>query len=177
MEHIKNKIRTIPNWPKQGVMFRDITTLLLDKEGMQEIVKAFKERYKDKKIDKVAGIEARGFITGSLLAHELGAGFVPIRKKGKLPAETTSMEYELEYGKDSIEVHTDAIQKGDKILITDDLIATAGTANAACELVKKLGGEIVECAFIIELEDLGGRKRLEDKGYDVFSIVQYEESG
>ncbi len=174
MEHIKNKIRTIPNWPKQGVMFRDITTLLLDGEGLNDIVKEFKKRYENVKIDKVAGIEARGFIIGALLAYELGVGFVPIRKKGKLPAETASMEYDLEYGSDSIEVHKDAINEGDKVLLTDDLVATAGTCMAAVNLIENLGGKIVECSFIVELPDLNGRKRLENKGYKVFSLVQFE---
>lgn len=169
---IKSKIRTVPHWPKEGIMFRDITTLLKDAEGFKETIDLLYNRYKDKKIDKVIGIESRGFIFGAPLAYLLGCGFVPIRKPGKLPAEIESEEYTLEYGKDKIEVHKDAINKGDKILIVDDLIATAGTASAARNLVKKLGGELVECAFIIELVDLRGRDKL--KGENVYSIVEFE---
>ncbi|MFH1210932.1 MAG: adenine phosphoribosyltransferase [archaeon] len=172
MDHIKEKIRTVPHWPKKGVMFRDITTLLLDAQGIKDIVAEFKNRYKDIKVDKVAAIEARGFIIGALLAHELGVGFIPIRKKGKLPAETTSMEYDLEYGKDTIEIHTDAITKGDKIVLADDLIATGGTCLAACNLIEKLGGEIVECAFVIDLPELGGKEKLAPR--KVFSLVEFD---
>ena len=175
MPHIvKSKIRTIPHWPKKGIMFRDITTLLKDKEGFKHMIELFVERYKDMKIDVIAGIESRGFITGSVLAHRLGVGFVPIRKPGKLPAETVSEEYELEYGKDKIEIHKDAIQKGSKVLLVDDLVATAGTASAAANLIQKLGGEIVECSFIVELPDLHGREKLEKKGLKVFSLVEFE---
>jgi len=173
-ERIKSKIRTIPNWPKPGIMFRDITTLLHDAPEFSHTIELLVERYKDKKIDLVAGIEARGFIIGSILAHRLNVGFVPIRKKGKLPAETESEEYELEYGKDTIEIHKDAIDKGNKVLIVDDLVASAGTCMAACKLIKKCGGEIVECCFIIELKDLGGRKKLEHAGYSVYSLVEFE---
>jgi len=173
-ESVKSKIRTIPHWPKKGVMFRDITTLLKDKEGYNHMIELLVERYKNKNIDIIAGIESRGFITGAVLAHRLGIGFVPIRKPGKLPAETVSEEYELEYGKDKIEVHKDAIQKGAKVLLVDDLVATSGTAVAAANLIKKLGGEIVECSFIVELPDLGGREKLEKKGLKVFSLVQFE---
>ncbi len=169
---IKSKIRTVPHWPKEGIMFRDITTLLKDAEGFKETIDLLYNRYKDEKIDKVIGIESRGFIFGAPLAYLLGCGFVPIRKPGKLPAEIESEEYTLEYGRDKIEVHKDAINKGDKILIVDDLIATAGTASAARNLVKKLGGELVECAFIIELTDLKGRDKL--KGENIFSIVEFE---
>jgi adenine phosphoribosyltransferase len=172
MDHIKEKIRTVPHWPKKGVMFRDITTLLLDAQGIKDIVAEFKNRYKDIKVDKVVAIEARGFIIGAMLAHELGVGFVPIRKKGKLPAETTSMEYDLEYGKDTIEIHTDAITKGDKIVLADDLIATGGTCLAACNLIEKLGGEIVECAFVIDLPELGGKEKLAPR--KVFSLVKFD---
>ncbi|MEK6887242.1 MAG: adenine phosphoribosyltransferase [Nanoarchaeota archaeon] len=172
---IKSKIRTVPHWPKQGIMFRDITTLLKDKEGYNRMIELLTKRYEKMKIDLVAGIESRGFITGSVLAHKLGVGFVPIRKPGKLPAETVSEEYSLEYGKDKIEIHKDAISKGDKVLLVDDLIATGGTAIAACNLIKKLGGEIVECSFIIDLPDLGGKKKLEKAGYKVFNIVEFED--
>ena len=175
MPHIiKEKIRTVPHWPKQGIMFRDITTLLKDSHGFNRMINLLYERYKDTKIDIVAGIESRGFITGSVLAHKLGVGFVPIRKPGKLPAETISEEYELEYGKDKIEIHTDAITKGDKVLLVDDLVATAGTCGAAAKLIKKLGGEIIECSFIVELPDLHGREKLEKEGYKVFSLVKFE---
>jgi len=171
---IKSKIRTIPDWPKKGIMFRDITTLLKDPEGLKEVVRQFLERYKDKKINVVAGIESRGFIIGSILAHELGVGFVPIRKKGKLPGEVESEEYELEYGKDTIEIHKDAIKEGDNVLIIDDLIATGGTALAACNLIKKLGGNVVECGLIVDLPDLKGREKVESSGYKVFSLVDFE---
>jgi adenine phosphoribosyltransferase len=173
-EKIKEKIRTVPDWPKQGIMFRDITTLLKDSEGFNHLIELLVERYKDIKIDIVAGIESRGFITGSTLAYKLKVGFVPIRKPGKLPAKTISEEYELEYGKDKIEMHTDAIKKGDKVLLVDDLIATGGTALAACNLIKRLGGEIIECSFIIDLPDIGGKKKLENAGYKVFNVVEFE---
>ena len=137
-QSIKSKIRTVPHWPKQGIMFRDITTLLKDPQGFKETIDLLYDRYKDKKIDKVVGIESRGFIFGAPLAYLLGCGFVPVRKPGKLPAECESEEYTLEYGKDKIEIHKDAISKGDNVLIVDDLIATAGTANAARKLIKKL---------------------------------------
>ena len=170
---IKSKIRTVPHWPKEGIMFKDITTLLKDPQGFKETIDLLHKRYAKKKIDKVIGIESRGFIFGAPLAYLLGCGFVPVRKPGKLPAECESEEYTLEYGKDKIEIHKDAITKGDKVLIVDDLIATAGTANAARKLVKKLGGEIVECAFIVELIDLKGRDKL--KGENVYSVVEFEE--
>jgi adenine phosphoribosyltransferase len=172
-ESIKSKIRTVPHWPKQGIMFRDITTLLKDAQGFKETIDLLYDRYKDKKIDKVIGIESRGFIFGAPLAYLLGCGFVPVRKPGKLPAECESEEYTLEYGKDKIEIHKDAIKKGEKILIVDDLIATAGTAKAARNLLKKLGAEIVECAFIIELVDLKGRDKL--KGENIYSVVEFED--
>jgi adenine phosphoribosyltransferase len=170
---IKSKIRTVPHWPKEGIMFKDITTLLKDPQGFKETIDLLHKRYAKKKIDKVIGIESRGFIFGAPLAYLLGCGFVPVRKPGKLPAECETEEYTLEYGKDKIEIHKDAITKGDKVLIVDDLIATAGTANATRKLVKKLGGEIVECAFIVELIDLKGRDKL--KGENVYSIVEFEE--
>jgi 5'-methylthioadenosine phosphorylase len=170
-EFIKEKIRTIVDFPKEGIMFRDITTLFKDSEGMKKSIDILYNRYKDKKIDIVCGIESRGFILGGILASKLNCGFVPIRKKGKLPYETLEEEYELEYGTDVVEVHRDAISEGQKVLVVDDLIATGGTAAATCKLIEKLGGKIVECAFIIELDDLRGRNRLSD--YSVFSIVRY----
>lgn len=169
---IKSKIRTIPHWPREGIMFRDITTLLKDADGFKETIDLLYKRYKEKKIDKVIGIESRGFIFGAPLAYLLHCGFVPIRKPGKLPAECEAEEYTLEYGKDKIEIHTDSIEKGERVLIVDDLIATAGTADAARRLVKKLGGKLVECAFIVELSDLKGRDKL--KGENIYSIVEFE---
>ena len=171
-ESIKSKIRTIPDWPKKNIMFRDITTLLKSPDGLKETVDLLYNRYADKKIDKVIGIESRGFILAAPLAYRLGCGFVPVRKPGKLPAECESEEYSLEYGKDKIEIHKDAINKGDKVLIVDDLLATGGTMNAARNLVKKLEGEIVECAFVVELPDLKGREKI--KGENIFSIVKFE---
>ncbi len=174
MDSLKSKIRTIPHFPKQGIMFRDITTLLKDAQGFRKVIDEFVQRYTGVPIDVVVGLESRGFIIGGAIAHQLGKGFVPIRKKGKLPGEKVSHEYELEYGKDTIEIHKDAINPGDKVLIVDDLIATAGTAMAAANLVRQLGGNIIECAFIIELPDLKGREKLEKMGLKVFSLVQFE---
>ncbi|MGV8141768.1 MAG: adenine phosphoribosyltransferase [Candidatus Woesearchaeota archaeon] len=173
-DRIKSKIRTVPNWPKQGIMFRDITTLLQDAPTFNHTIELLLERYKDKHVEVVAGIESRGFIIGSILAHRLDVGFVPIRKKGKLPSETESEEYELEYGTDVIEIHKDAIAAGNKVLLVDDLIATGGTAMAACKLIKKVGGELIECCFIIDLPELGGKNKLEKAGYPVFSLVEFE---
>ena len=171
-ESIKSKIRTIPHWPKKNIMFRDITTLLKSPDGLKETIDLFHERYVNKKIDIVIGIEARGFILGAPLAYLLGCGFVPVRKPGKLPAECESEEYSLEYGKDKVEIHKDAINKADRVLIVDDLLATGGTINATRNLVKKLEGEIVECAFVIELPDLNGREKIKDE--NIFSIVKFE---
>jgi 5'-methylthioadenosine phosphorylase len=168
---IKSKIRTIPNFPKPGIMYRDITTLLKDPEGMEKVTEILYNRYKNQRIDAVAGIESRGFIIGGILANRLNTGFIPIRKSGKLPHETLKQEYQLEYGFDSIEVHKDAISPRQNILLIDDLIATGGSAEAACKLIEKLGAEIVEAAFIIELPDLKGRERL--KNHNVFSIVKF----
>jgi len=169
---LKSKIRTVPHWPMEGVMFRDITTLLQDPEAFRHACDELYKRYKDEKIDVVVGLEARGFIFGSVLAYKLGVSFVPIRKKGKLPHKTTSHTYQKEYGPDTIEIHTDSIKKGDKVLIVDDLIATGGTCSAATALIEKLGGEIVECAFVIDLPDLKGKEKL--KGYKIFTMVEFE---
>ncbi|MGA8146227.1 MAG: adenine phosphoribosyltransferase [Gallionellaceae bacterium] len=155
-------------------MFRDITTLLKDPVGLRVTVDELARRYGEMKIDKIAGIESRGFIIGAPLAYALGKGFVPIRKKGKLPAATIGHDYELEYGTDRIEIHTDAIDKGEKVLLVDDLIATGGTAEAACKLIEKMGGQIVECCFIIDLPDIGGRTRLEKHGHKVFALCEFE---
>ena len=174
MQTIKDKIRNIPDFPKPGIMFRDITTLIQDAEGLQDVVATFRERYKNRNIDAVAGIEARGFILGGILAHELGVGFVILRKKGKLPFKTESITYDLEYGQDTIEIHVDAIKPGQRVLLVDDLLATGGTSLAAARLVEKLGGKVEECAFIVDLPDLKGRERLEEANYDVFSIVDFE---
>ncbi len=171
---IKSLIRTVPHYPKQGVQFRDITTLLKDPLGLKVTVDELYKRYADLKIDKVVGVESRGFLIGTPLAYKLGVGFVPIRKQGKLPAETVGHDYELEYGSDRVEIHTDAIEKGERILLVDDLIATGGTAIASAALIEKLGGKVVECAFIIDLISLGGRKRLEDKGYSMYALCEFE---
>lgn len=171
---IKSRIRTVPHYPKQGVMFRDITTLLKDPIGFRVTINELLNRYSDTKIDRVAGIEARGFIVGAALAYQLGLGFVPIRKKGKLPAETVGHDYDLEYGTDRIEMHVDSVSKGEHILLVDDLIATGGTAEAACKLIESMGGKIVECCFVIDLPDLGGRKRLEKMGHKVFAMCEFE---
>jgi adenine phosphoribosyltransferase len=171
---IKSRIRTVPHYPKQGVMFRDITTLLKDPVGFRIAINELVNRYTAAKIDRVAGIEARGFIIGAALAYQLGVGFVPIRKKGKLPAETVGHDYELEYGTDRIEMHVDAVSPGEHILLVDDLLATGGTAGAACRLIESMGGSIVECCFVIDLPDLGGRKRLEKHGQKVFTLCEFE---
>lgn len=171
---VKSRIRTVPHYPKQGIMFRDITTLLKDPVGLRVTIDELVRRYQDEKIDKIAGIESRGFILGAPLAYALGKGFVPIRKKGKLPAETIGHDYELEYGTDRIEIHTDAISEGEKVLLVDDLIATGGTAEAACKLIEKIGGKIVECCFVIDLPDIGGRARLEKMGQKVFALCEFE---
>ena len=171
---IKSKIRTIKNYPIDGVMFRDITTLLEDAEGFKEAVDEFFKRYKDLKIDKIVAIEARGFIIGAPLAYLLNVGLVLIRKPGKLPFKTIEQEYELEYGTDKIEIHTDAIKKGDRVLIVDDLIATGGTVEAAVRLLEKMEAEILECCFIVDLPDIGGRERLINIGQKVFTLCEFE---
>src|SRR6267154_3212152 len=168
--NIKSRIRTIAHYPKPGIMFRDITTLLKDPVGFRITIEEIVNRYSGRKIDKVAGIESRGFIVGAPVAYSLGVGFVPIRKKGKLPAETVGHDYELEYGRDRVEIHVDAIRPGDQVLLLDDLIATGGTAEAASKLIEKMGGTVVECCFVIDLPDIGGRKRLEKQGLKVFSL-------
>jgi len=171
---IKSRIRTVPDWPKKGIMFRDITTLLKDPVGLKICIDEFIKRYKDKKVDVIVGIDSRGFILGGAIAYLLGKGFVPVRKKGKLPAATEREEYALEYGTDVVEIHKDAIAKGQKVVIIDDLIATGGTAMAAAKLVKKLHGDIVEIGFIVDLPDLGGRKKLEQAGYCVYAQTEFE---
>jgi len=171
---IKSKIRTIKNYPIDGVMFRDITTLFKDPDGLREAINIFAERYKDMKIDKIAAIESRGFLIGAPLAYLLNIGLVLIRKPGKLPAETIKQDYKLEYGSDQIEIHIDAIKEGEKVLIVDDLIATGGTVEAAVKLVQKMKGEVLECCFIIDLPDIGGSRKLELMGQNVFSLCEFE---
>ena len=169
---LKQKIRSVPDFPKKGILFRDITTLLNDAAGFAYVIEQLARRYQDRPVDVVAGIEARGFIIGSAVAHQLKKGFVPVRKPGKLPAEKLSVSYSLEYGTDRVEMHTDAIVPGARVLMVDDLLATGGTMKAACELVEKAGGEVVECAFIIHLADLTGEQLL--KKYSVFSLIAYD---
>jgi len=171
---IKSLIRTIPHYPKQGIQFRDITTLLKDPLGLKVTIDELFKRYEKQKINKVVGVESRGFLIGAPLAYKLGVGFVPIRKQGKLPAETVGHDYELEYGSDRVEIHADAIEKGERILLVDDVIATGGTALASIAVIEKLGGVVVECAFVIDLISVGGRKRLEDKGHKMFALVEFE---
>ena len=165
-------IRTIPDYPKPGVMFRDISTLLGDARGFRRAVDELVQPLAGLKVDKVAGIEARGFILGGAVAHQLSAGFVPLRKKGKLPHKTVAVEYALEYGSDVIEMHVDALNPGDRVLLIDDLIATGGTIEAAVKLIEELGGEVVKVVFLMELAGLKGRERLKD--YDVESVICYE---
>lgn len=171
MDYIKNAIRDVPDFPKKGILFRDITTAIKDKDVMKRMIDEIVDAFKDEKIDYVAGIESRGFIFGMPVAYSLGCGFVPIRKPNKLPAETFSVEYQLEYGTDKIEMHKDAIEKGKRVLIIDDLLATGGTAAAACELVKK-AGVLAGLAFVIELTDLKGREKL-PKDVKILSLAKY----
>lgn len=171
---IKSLIRTVPHYPRQGVMFRDITTLLKDPAGFRITIDELVSRYAGVEIDLVVGIEARGFIIGAALASRLKVGFVPIRKQGKLPAETIGRDYELEYGTDRIEIHVDAITTGERVLLVDDLIATGGTASSAVKLIESMGGKIIECCFVIDLPDLGGRKHLEKHGQKVFALCEFE---
>lgn len=167
-------IRSIPDYPKPGIIFRDITTLLGDARAFRRAVDELVQPYVGMKIDKIAGIEARGFILGGALAHQLSAGFVPIRKKGKLPDKTVSMAYQLEYGEDTMEMHVDAIKPGEKVILCDDLIATGGTAEGAVKLLRQMGAEIVSACFIIDLKDLPGHKKLEAMDVEVRSLVEYE---
>lgn len=174
MNEIRDLIRSIPGYPKEGILFRDVTTLFKDADGFRRTIDAFTERYADRGIRKVVGIEARGFVLGAPLAYRLGAGFVPVRKKGKLPAETIFHDYALEYGTDRVELHLDALDRGERVLVVDDLIATGGTALAAVELVRRLGGVVVECAFVVDLPELGGRARLEADGLAVHALVDFD---
>lgn len=172
MNHLKQLIREVPDFPKTGILFYDITTLLKDKSGLRGIIDGLKSKYAGMGVDVVLGIEARGFIFAPALAYALGAGFVPVRKPRKLPAECAQVTYDLEYGSDTLEVHRDAIPPGCRVLIVDDLLATGGTARATTQLVEGLGGTVAGVAFVVELTFLGGREKL--NGYDVFSLLQYD---
>jgi len=169
---LKGTIRSIPGWPIEGVIFRDLTTLMQNPEAFRESCDILYERYKGMDIDKIVGIDARGFVFGAVLAYKLGIGFVPVRKKGKLPSKTIQETYSLEYGQGTLEIHEDAIEKGEKIVIVDDLIATGGTVGATVSLTRKLGAQIIECAFIVELPDLKGREKIKD--CKVFAITEFE---
>jgi adenine phosphoribosyltransferase len=173
---IKSRIRTIPDHPKKGILFRDITTLIKDPVGFRLVIDNLTHRYiqGDILFDIIVGIEARGFIIGGALSYTLGKGFIPIRKVGKLPAEVVRHEYDLEYGTDTIEMHKDSLNKGTRVLIIDDLLATGGTALAAATLVEKLGGKVIELAFIVNLPDIGGEKKLKEKGYSVYCLTEFE---
>ncbi|MEM7067562.1 MAG: adenine phosphoribosyltransferase [Pseudomonadota bacterium] len=171
--HLEEAIRSIPDYPHEGIIFRDITTLLGDASAFRRSVDELVHPYSGSRIDHVAGIEARGFILGGAMAHQLSCGFVPIRKKGKLPFETISQSYQLEYGEDEMEMHKDAIKKGDRVLLVDDLIATGGTAEAAIKLLNRLGAEIVAACFVVDLPELGGRQRIQDLGVTVRTLVEF----
>lgn len=171
---LKAAVRAIPDYPKPGIMFRDITTLLADARAFRRAVDELVQPLAGAKIDKVAGIEARGFILGGAIAHQLSVGFVPIRKKGKLPHDTIGETYELEYGVDEVEIHVDAVEKGDRVLLVDDLIATGGTASAAIRLLERAGAEIALCSFVIDLPDLGGADKLRAMGKKVAALIAFE---
>lgn len=170
--NIAEKIRTVPNWPIPGVMFRDITTILSDPGAFKAAMDQLYVRYRDMEVDKVVGIDARGFIFGSVLAYMMDVGFVPVRKTGKLPHRTIQASYSLEYGKDVVEMHEDAITIGERVVVVDDLIATGGTAAAAVQLVEQLGGKVLECAFVVELPDLKGREKI--GSHRVFSLCTFD---
>lgn len=175
IKFIKDTIRTVENWPEPGVRFRDISTLLQNPIALKTVVDVFIDRYKNQKIDVIAGLDARGFIFGPIIAYQLGIGFVPIRKKGKLPYTTYAESYDLEYGgTTTVEIHIDAVNKGDNVLIVDDLIATGGTMIAACKLIERLEANIVECAVITDLEYLNGSKIIRSAGHKVYSILEFK---
>ena len=171
---LKSRIRTIPDFPKPGIQFRDITTLLKDPFGFRKLVDDLVQPFAGKRVDAVAGIEARGFIIGGAVAHQLSTGFIPVRKKDKLPWDTIGQDYDLEYGTDRVEIHRDAVGEGETVLIVDDLIATGGTALATLDLLRQAGADIVGCSFVVDLPDLGGRKRLEEQGVSVLTLVEFE---
>jgi adenine phosphoribosyltransferase len=172
--NLRDAVRTIPDYPKPGVMFRDITTLLADARAFRRAIDELVQPYAGSKVSKVAGIEARGFILGGAVAHQMSAGFIPIRKKGKLPHETVSIAYSLEYGDDHMEMHVDAVSRGEKVILVDDLIATGGTAEAACRLLTSMGAEIVAACFIIDLPALGGARKIEALGVPVRALMQFD---
>ena len=174
MKTVQDYIRTIPDFPHEGIMFRDVTTLFSDPRGFRIAIDQLLHPYAGQPIDKVVGLEARGFILGGAIAHQLSLGFVPIRKKGKLPGKTIEQDYTLEYGTATMEVHDDALQPGEKVLLVDDLLATGGTAEAGIKLIERMGAEVIGCAFIIDLPDIGGRKKLEALGMDVHALCQFE---
>ncbi|MEM8740664.1 MAG: adenine phosphoribosyltransferase [Pseudomonadota bacterium] len=171
---LKDTIRTIPDFPKPGILFRDVTTLFGDARGFRMAIDLLLHPFAGLKIDRVAGLEARGFILGGAIAHQLGVGFVPIRKKGKLPWDTISEDYQLEYGQETVELHEDAIEAGEEVFLVDDLLATGGTAEAGIKLIERLGGSIAGCGFVIELPELGGRARLEALGVEVTSLITFD---
>jgi adenine phosphoribosyltransferase len=171
---LKNIIRSIPDYPKKGIMFRDITTLLGDARGFRRAVDELVQPFAGAKIDQVAGMEARGFILGGAVAHQLSAGFIPIRKKGKLPHQTVSIAYSLEYGVDEMEMHEDAVKRGEKVILVDDLIATGGTAEGAVKLLRQVGAEIVAACFVIDLPELGGSQKIRDLGVPIRSLIAFE---
>ncbi len=171
---VKDYIRTIVDFPHEGILFRDVTTLFADPRGFRMCVDQLLEPYAGMRIDKVAGLEARGFILGGAVAHQLSTGFVPIRKKGKLPGQTISQAYKLEYGEAVVEVHEDSMAPGEKILLVDDLLATGGTAEAGIRLIERLGAQVIGCAFVVDLPDLGGRKKLEAMGMEVHALCEFE---
>ena len=172
MDQIKSLIRTIPDHPQKGIEFRDLTTLFIHAQGFEIVIRTIVDRYRDTIFDKVVGVESRGFIVAAPVAYALSKGFVPVRKPGKLPGPTVGMDYQLEYGTDRLEIHSDSLNQGDRILMVDDLLATGGTMEAACKLVEQVGGEIIGCAFVVELVDLKGRQRLTK--YPLFKLVDFE---
>ena len=174
MKTVKDYIRTIPDFPHEGIMFRDVTTLFEDPRGFRMAIDQLLNPYAGTDIDKVVGLEARGFILGGAIAHQLSVGFVPVRKKGKLPGKTISEDYKLEYGEATVELHDDAIKAGERVLVVDDLLATGGTAEAGIKLIERLGGAIVGCAFVIDLPELGGRNRLEAMGMELHTLCEYD---
>lgn len=171
---VQDYIRTIPDFPHEGIMFRDVTTLFLDPRGFRMAIDQLLHPYAGMRFDKVAGLEARGFILGGAIAHQLSVGFVPIRKKGKLPGKTVEQDYKLEYGEATMELHDDSLAAGEKVLLVDDLLATGGTAEAGIKLIERLGAEVIGCAFVIDLPDLGGRKKLETLGMDVHALCSFD---
>lgn len=174
MKTVKDYIRTIVDFPHEGIMFRDVTTLFADPRGFRMCIDQMLHPYAGQPIDKVVGLEARGFILGGAIAHQLGTGFVPVRKKGKLPGTTISQDYKLEYGEAIMEIHDDAIEAGERILVIDDLLATGGTAEAGIKLIERLGGDIIGCSFIVDLPELGGRKKLQSMNMDVQVLCEFD---